>query len=153
MRQSIVVVLASIACASPRLTGFRSGWGSCRAADPNVIECSGKQVAQVECFHPGDESCGALAVHYADGERVFLYRPPGFEPGKELDTHTVLRPELASDATMIWYKAPNTRDSWAVFETQTGFYRQVDSFQIFQIREKDPHSMPLWVVDAANASQ
>ena len=41
-----------------------------------------------------------------------------------------------------------TGDYWTVFEPQTGQWRQVDAFQIFQIRERDPHSMPLWVVRA-----
>jgi hypothetical protein len=150
MRSSIFVVLAVAGCSSTHLTQFRSGWRGCKAADPNLIECRGKQVAQIECYHPADEACGALAVRYADGERVFLYRPPGFEPGGDVESRSVLRPELSSDATMIWYKPPNIqKDTWAVFEPETGVYRTVDSFKIFQMRERDPHSMPLWIVDAS----
>ena len=70
-------------CTARRMTHFRSGWRSCQAADPNVIQCGGKEMAKVECFQPADESCGALAVSYTDGERVFLWKPAGFEPGQE----------------------------------------------------------------------
>src|SRR3982750_4061383 len=87
------------ACAAQRLTHSRDNFRSCWAADPNLIACGGKRVATVECFAPGEEACGALAVHYADGERVFLSRPAGFEPGNEasLTPGAVLRPELSSD--------------------------------------------------------
>jgi hypothetical protein len=149
MKSWMVLVLAT-GCVANKLTHYRSGWSSCKAADPNQIQCGGKEMAQLECYRPEDESCGALAIHYADGERVFLSRPPGFEPGKEdsLEPGGVLRPELSSDGSMIWFKqiAGRTGDYWTVFEPQTGQWRQVDTFHIFQIREHDPHSMPLWVV-------
>ena len=149
MKSWMVLVLAT-GCAASKLTHYRSGWSSCRAADQNLIQCGGKEMAKVECYKPEDESCGALAIHYADGERVFLFRPPGFEPGQEdsLEPGAVLRPELASDGSSIWFKQMlgKTGDYWTVFEPQTGQWRQVDAFQIFQIRERDPHSMPLWVV-------
>jgi hypothetical protein len=93
-----------------------------------------------------------LAIHYADGERVFLFRPPGFEPGQEdsLEPGAVLRPELASDGKTIWFKqVGKIGDYWTVFEPQTGDWRQVDAYQIFHIRELDPHSMPLWFVHPA----
>ena len=35
---------------------------------------------------------------------------------------------------------------WTVYEPQTGITQVVDSYQIFRIRERDPHSLPLWVV-------
>jgi hypothetical protein len=149
MKSWMVLVLAT-GCAAHKLTHFRNGWSSCRAADQNVIQCGGKEMAKVECYRPEDESCGALAIHYADGERVFLFRPPGFEPGQEdaLEPGAVLRPELGSDGGSIWFKpaAGTAHGFWTVFEPQTGLWRQVDSFQIFQIREHDPHSMPLWFV-------
>ncbi len=145
-RLSGLLLLAG--CAATRLTHFRSDLGSCRAADPNVIECGGKPMARVECYAPGDESCGALAVSYADGERVFLSRPPGFEPGQEvaIEPGNVLRPELSSDGSKIWFRPANARrDSWTVYEPQTGITTEVDGYRIFEMREKDPHSMPLWV--------
>jgi hypothetical protein len=139
-----------IGCAAQRMTHTRSGWSSCQAADPNTIRCGGKEVAQVECFHPADEACGALAIRYADGERVFLFRPVGFEPGQDesMLISAVLRPELASDGSKIWYRAPTRRgnESWTVYEPQTGITEEVDSYRIFRIRERDPHSLPLWVV-------
>jgi hypothetical protein len=145
-----MLLLLLTGCAAHRITHFRGGWTSCHAADPNMIRCGGKEVAQVECFHPAEEACGALAIRYADGERVFLFRPIGFEPGEEAEAsllpRAVLRPELASDGSMIWYKAAHARgDSWTIYESQTGISREVDAFQIFKIRERDPHSMPLWV--------
>jgi hypothetical protein len=103
----------------------------------------------VECFQPADESCGALAVSYTDGERVFLWRPAGFEPGQEasLEPGGVIRPELSSDGSRIWFRpAQGQRDRWTIYEPQTGVTTEVDAFRIFQIRERDPHSMPLWVV-------
>jgi hypothetical protein len=150
--KGLVLVLLVAGCTAKRLTHAREGWGSCRAADPNLIECGGKQVAQVECFQPSAEACGALAVHYADGERVFLSRPAGFEPEEaaEIGSPTAIRPELASDGRMIWFKPSQRRDyPWTVFEPETGITREVDAFHIFQIRERDPHSMPLWVEAAA----
>jgi len=147
MRGFLLLVLAA-GCSAQRMTHSRQGWGSCRAADPNAIECGGRQMALVECYLPGDEACGALAVRYADGERVFLFRPAGFEPGREetLTPGAVLRPELASDGTMIWYKPAQPRtEQWTVYEPESGLTRKVDAFKIFQMRERDPHSMPLWV--------
>jgi len=149
MKRFFLLVLMA-GCAAQRMTHMRSGWNSCQAADPNTIRCEGKEVAQVECFHPGDEACGALAIRYADGERVFLFRPFGFEPGQDDSTleSAVIRPELASDGSKIWYRAPTTRGNavWTVYEPQTGITQVVDSYQIFRIRERDPHSLPLWVV-------
>jgi hypothetical protein len=145
-RLLLLVLLA--ACLRSRITRAREGWTGCRAADPNLIQCGGKTMAQVECFQPGDEACGALAVHYADGERVFLWRPAGFEPGKEasLDPHGVIRPELSSNGRMIWFRPARSKsDNWTVFEPETGMARQVTDWGIFEMREKDPHSMPLWV--------
>jgi hypothetical protein len=144
----LLLVLLLAACTATRLTHARGGWSSCRAVDPNVVQCGGQQVARVECFQPGDEVCGALAVRYADGERVFLARPPGFEPGQEapIASATAIRPELASDGSMIWFKPSLRRgEYWTIFEPETGLKREVDGFQIFRIREQDPHSMPLWV--------
>lgn len=146
MRLSLFLLLGAI-CTTPRVSHFRAGMGSCRAADANVIECGGKPVAQVECFQPGDEACGALAVKYADGERVFLSRPAGWDPASQiaLSSNAVLRPEMASDASMIWFKnAATSGDAWQVYEPNTGILREVDAFRIFQIRERDRGSVPLW---------
>jgi len=147
--KGICALLLLAACSSHQITQSRSGWQACHAADPNLIECGGKVMAQVECFQPGDETCGALAVHYTDGERVFLYRPAGFDPGKEatLNPAGVLRPELASNGRTVWFKpAGSGSEYWTVFDVATGVERQVSARGIFEIREKDPHSMPLWVV-------
>lgn len=144
----LVPLLLLAGCTANRMTHYRSGWGSCHAMDPNIIQCGNTQVARVECFNPGDESCGALAVNYADGERVFLWRPAGFEPGQEasLEPGGVIRPELASDGSRIWFRPAHARrDVWTVYEPQTGITSEVDSFRMFRIREKDPHSMPLWI--------
>jgi len=153
-RWLFVTLLAGAGCAANKLTHFRSGFGSCHAADANVIECGGKQMAQVECYQPAEEACGALAIRYADGERIFLHRPAGWdEKGTDandtaLDYRAVLRPELSSDAQYIWYKpSPGRRDMWVLYEPQTGVRREVDGFQIFEIRQRDPHSMPLWVAN------
>jgi hypothetical protein len=152
----LLPLLLLCACTAQRLTHNRDDLKSCLATDPNLISCGGRRAATVECFAPGEEACGALAVRYADGERVFLWRPAGFEPGDEssLKPGAVLRPELASDAQKIWFKPANRRDEfWTVYETRTGITRQVDAYTIFKIRENDPHSMPLWVVTAQTVSQ
>jgi hypothetical protein len=148
-RWTLLLLVAG--CAANRITHYRGGWTSCHAVDPNLIECGGKQMAQVECFQPAAEGCGALAIVYADGERVFLFRPPGFEPGQEasLEPGAVFRPELSSDGNMIWYKPAYSRGgSWLVYEPQTGISREVDAFRIFQMRQRDPHSLPLWLAAA-----
>jgi hypothetical protein len=159
MKWSLFLLLGAL-CATPRVSHFRSGMGSCRAADPNIIECGGKKMAQVECFHPGDESCGALAIQYADGERVFLSRPAGWDPQSQvtLDSSAVVRPEMAGDGSMIWFRNGDSRsESWQLYEPDTGILREVDNFRIFQIRERDRHSVPLWAhgepVPAPAASQ
>ncbi|HTO95582.1 MAG TPA: hypothetical protein VMK66_00955 [Myxococcales bacterium] len=149
--KGFLILLLAAGCSAHHITHYRSGWSSCRAVDPDAIRCGDKQMAKVICFKPGDESCGALAIDYLDGERVFLWRPPDFEPEDEdsLQPGGVIRPELASDGSMIWFKSPaNSRDGWTVFEPETGVTREVDAFRIFSIREKDPHSLPLWVVAA-----
>src|SRR3989442_5829584 len=149
-RLLLVVVLA--ACSATRLTHLRGGWRSCHAADPNAVECGGKQVAQVECFQPGDEACGALAVRYADGERVFLSRPAGFEPGQEapIGSPTAIRPELASDGSMIWFGRPQRRgEYWAVFELGTRVTRGGEPGQIFKSSQRDPPSTPPLVAQTA----
>jgi hypothetical protein len=146
------LLLMLVAGCAQRMTRMRSGWRSCQAADPNAIRCGGTEVAQIECFHPGEEACGALAIRYADGERVFLFRPFGFEPGQDesMMVSAVIRPELASDGSKIWYRAPTKGgEVWTVYEPQTGITQQVDAYHIFRIRERDPHSMPLWVVTAS----
>lgn len=146
MRWSLFLLLGAL-CASPRVSHYRSGMASCRAADPNIIECGGKQMAQVECFHPGDESCGALAIKYADGERVFLSRPPGWEPESQvnIESNGVVRPEMAGDGSLIWFRNADSRnESWQVYEPNTGIIREVDNFRIFQIRERDRSTVPLW---------
>src|SRR3989440_12736331 len=91
-------LLLVMACAANRLTHARDNLRSCWAADPNLIACAGKRMASIECFAPGEEACGALAVHYADGERGFLWRPVGFEHGYDwLLTNTArMRTEAAS---------------------------------------------------------
>ncbi len=148
MKRFLLLVLMA-GCVAERMTHTRTGWNSCQAADPNTIRCGGQDVAQIECFHPADEACGALAIRYADGERVFLFRPFGFDAGQDDSTleSAVVRPELASDGSKIWYRAPTRHGSaWLVYEPQTGIAQEVDSYQIFRIRERDPHSVPLWVV-------
>ena len=143
------VIFGLAGCASTQVSHARPGWVACHAADPNLIQCGEKVVAKVECYQPSDESCGALAVSYADGERIFLWKPAGFEPGKEasLPPGGVIRPELGSNGRLIWFKvARSAGDTWTVYEPETGIMREVDAAGIFRIRERDPHSFPLWVV-------
>jgi hypothetical protein len=154
MKWSLFLLLGAI-CTTPRMSHYRSGMGSCRAIDPNIIECGGKQMATVQCYAPGDEACGALAVQYADGERVFLLRPPGWQPESQtsIDNNLVLRPEMSGDASMIWFKSSDRNASWQIYETNTGIMREVDNFRIFQIRERERHSVPLWAAHAQPAQQ
>ena len=151
MNRRWLILLFGAACAAPRITHFRSEMGSCRAVDPNLIECGGRQMAQVECFQPGEEACGALAVKYADGERVFLSRPPGWDPTSQipLEPNAVLRPEMSGDGSLIWFRNAGGRsDRWQVYEPNTGYMKDVDGFRIFQIREKERTSLPLWTAAA-----
>src|SRR5258707_3538523 len=76
-RWLFVTLLAGAGCAANKLTHFRSGFGSCHAADANVIECGGKQMAQVECYQTAEKACRGLALPHADRERIFPHPPPG----------------------------------------------------------------------------
>ena len=58
----------------------------------------------------------------------------------------MIRPELSSNGRMIWFRPARSRsDNWTVFEPETGMAQQVTDRRMFEMREKDPHSMPLWV--------
>jgi len=76
----------------------------------------GKEMAKVECYRPEDESCGALAVHYADGERVFLFRPPGFEPGQKIPWC----PAQSSARSWLRTAAASGSSRWRAGATTTG---------------------------------
>ena len=53
MNRRWLILLVGAACAAPRITHFRSGMGSCRAVDPNLIECGGRQMAQTNSAFTG----------------------------------------------------------------------------------------------------
>jgi len=149
MKSWMVLVLAT-GCAASKLTHYRSGWSSCRAADQNLIQCGGKEMAQVECYRPEDESCGALAIHYADGSasfssgrRIRTGQEDSLEPGAVLRRSWPRRQDH-----LVQGKWARSAITGRCSSLDRGL-AQVDAYQIFHIRELDPHSMPLWFVHPA----
>src|SRR5947209_9431731 len=103
------LLLCAVGCAR-RATRFRSSFRNCSAAAGGEIVCNGVQAAQVECFEARSNACRALAMRYADGERVWLFQPMGFDPdnpeasAKSEDERVVLQPEMARDASLHWLR-------------------------------------------------
>jgi hypothetical protein len=155
MRRALLAILCG-ACTTPHLTKFRGGINDCIGVtqENGAIFCKGKPVATVECFLPRQETCAALAVRYPDGERVFLYQPPAFDPthpenaASDVD-HFAQRPEIADDATFIWFKRSEAdRGNWEAYEMDTGAVYQIDSRGV--VDQKARHgSRPLWTLPAA----
>lgn len=149
----MLILLLLVACLTPRLTRFRGGISNCTSVsvDQDAILCHGQPVAKVECFLPRQQTCTALAVRYPDGERVFLYQPANFDAahpeGSEGDTENFAqRPEIAEDATFIWFKRSDAQPgNWKAFELDTGALYEVDARGMFD--QKSRHgSRPLWTL-------
>jgi hypothetical protein len=135
------LLLAAAGCQARR-TKFRNTFKDCTAAAGGAIECAGKSAAQVECFQPRSDSCRALAIRYADGERVWLFQPMGFDPdnpqasSEEVET-VVLQPEMARDASLIWFHRSNAqRGQWETYDPLTGVYEEVDSMKLLMLRRR-----------------
>ena len=124
------------------MTHVRSGWRNCRA-DPPAIVCSGTLVAVVECLAPRGDACGALAVHYAGGEQVFLHKPRGFDPAHpSFIGGGAVQPEISSDGGLIWFRDGDIRgDEWHVYDPQTGVVQLRDAMGVSLLR--DNGSKPL----------
>jgi hypothetical protein len=141
-----VLICCAILCAAgcvKRATKFRGGMNNCSSAAANTIVCGGNPVAQVECFQPRSNSCRGLAVRYADGERVWLYQPQGFDPdnpeasASAEDETTAIQPEMARDASLIWFRRSNApSDLWETYDPSTGIFDEVDTMRVFQLRDK-----------------
>jgi hypothetical protein len=134
-------LLCAAACMK-RMTRFRGNFKDCSSAAGGAIVCGGRPAAQVECFQPRSDSCRALAVRYADGERVWLFQPQGFDPdnpeasGQENEA-VVLQPEMARDASLIWFHRSNARrGEWETFEPLTGAFSDVDSMGLLRLRQR-----------------
>lgn len=152
-RWMILLVFLLPACAA-RLTHARSDFRGCsaRAAPDNTITCGGKQVALVECFEPHDQACTALAVRYADGQRVFLYRKFTWEQNKPAnpdaeDPGAALSPEIAADARVLWFR-PQSGGSWLIYELDNGTTQDADTTSILLLRARNPDRLPLWLTAA-----
>jgi hypothetical protein len=130
-------LLVVAACATARPAG-RPEFRDCSAAGDGDIVCGGKPAAHVECFLPRSDSCRALAIRYASGERVFLYRPTGFDPDSpeaspSEDVGAALQPEMARDGSLIWFKATDS-EAWSTFDPATGAIGSADSTKVVQLR-------------------
>jgi hypothetical protein len=160
MRLLIAIALAAAVACTPRLTRFRGGLSDCTAValDNDAILCHGKAVAKIECFLPRAETCTALAVHYPDGERVFLYEPALFDPAhpenSQGDTHSFAqRPQIAEDASMIWFKRSDARaGNWEAYELDTGALHEMDTRTMFYDQQRRG-SRPLWTLAPAVPDQ
>lgn len=149
----ILILLLLLACFTPRLTRFRGGISNCfsLSVEKDAILCNGEPVAKVECFLPRQQTCTALAVSYPDGERVFLYRPAAFDPAhpenSEADTDDFAqRPEIAEDATFIWFKRSDAyAGNWQAYDLGTGALYDVDARGMLE--QKSRHgARPLWTL-------
>ena len=136
----VCLLLGASACMR-RATHFRNNFRDCTAGGGGEIICQGKPAAQVECFQPSSNSCRALAVRYADGERVWLYEPMGFDPDQpeasnsSEDDTVVLQPEMARDGSLIWFRRSNgPRGYWQTYEPLTGLFDEVDTMKVIRLR-------------------
>jgi hypothetical protein len=145
MRAALCALL--LAGCAEHLTRTRPGWGSCRA-DGSAIICRGAEMALVECLAPRDDTCGALVLRYTDGERLFLYKPPGFDAARpQFSGGGAVDPEISSDGQLIWYRDGDVRgDEWHVFDTQSGVMQIRDAMGVSLLRENG--SLPLWTKGA-----
>jgi hypothetical protein len=133
----IAALLLLAACARAQPAG-RAEFHDCSAAGGADIVCGGKPVAHIECFLPRSDSCRALAVRYSGGERIFLYRPSGFDPdapeaSPAEEIGAVLQPEMARDGSLIWFK-PIGSEMWATYEPATGATGSADAEKVLKLR-------------------
>jgi hypothetical protein len=150
-----LLVLLSVACV-PRLTKFRGGFSNCASVsiEQGRVSCGSRLVATVECFLPRQQTCAALAVRYPDGERVFLYQPPLFNPNhsEEFAANTddfALRPQMAEDGTFIWFRRSDAHSgNWEAFEMDTGALLEADSRSVFD-QQSHHGARPLWTLPDA----
>jgi hypothetical protein len=143
------LLLCALACAR-RVTRFRSGFRDCAAGAGGAIVCNGREAAQVECFQPTSNACRALAIRYADGERVWLFQPSGFDPdnpeasNQAEDERVVLQPEMARDASLIWFRTSSSaRGYWTTYEPVSGQFDEVDTMKVMILRNRTD-SVSLW---------
>ncbi|HEX4382566.1 MAG TPA: hypothetical protein VH083_06445 [Myxococcales bacterium] len=135
------LLLCAAACMR-RVTRFRNNFKDCVATSDGAISCQGVPSAQVECFLPRSNSCRALALKYADGERVWLYEPMKFDPDNPQaevneDDPVVLQPEIAKDASMVWFRRSNAYPgTWETFEPLTGVFDQAEARTIMLMRQR-----------------
>ncbi|HEY2030726.1 MAG TPA: hypothetical protein VGH20_16125 [Myxococcales bacterium] len=145
------LLVCAVGCAR-RATRFRSNFRNCSAAAGGEIVCNGVQAAQVECFEPRSNACRALAIRYADGERVWLFQPMGFDPdnpeasAQSEDERVVIQPEMARDASLLWYRTTSSDQGyWTTYEPLSGTFGEVDTVKVLQYRDRQ-ETIPLWNV-------
>jgi hypothetical protein len=151
-RLVIAVLLVCCGACIKRATKFRSEFRNCTAAAGGEIVCNGRQAAQVECYQPRSNSCRALAMRYADGERLWLFEPTGFDPdapeasNSSEDQTVALQPQIMRDASLIWFQRSDaSRGMWQTYEPLTGVFEEVDSMRIELLKERQgTDAVPLW---------
>jgi hypothetical protein len=135
-----VALLCAAGCMK-RMTRFRGDFKDCAASNDGAIVCRGQPAAQVECFRPRSNSCRAMAVRYADGERVWIFQPMGFDPddpeaSSEEESPVILQPEMARDASLIWYHRSNGYQGvWETYDPLTGVFGEVDARGLMRLRQ------------------
>ena len=142
------LLLCAAACMK-RMTRFRKNFKECAVAGDGAVTCGGNPAAQVECFQPRSNSCRALAIKYADGERVWLYEPMKFDPDNPQsevneDDPLVLQPEIAGDGSLIWFRRSNAYPgTWETYEPLTGVFAESDSRNILLLRGRPEGAVSL----------
>lgn len=151
MRRFLIggLLICAVGCAH-RATRFRSSFRNCNAAAGGEIVCNGVEAAKVECFEPRSNACRALAIRYADGERVWLFQPNGFDPdnpeasAQSEDDRVVLQPEIARDASLLWFRTSSSDQGyWTTYEPLSGIFGEQDTVQILGLRGRQ-ETIPLW---------
>jgi hypothetical protein len=146
-----VALLCAAGCMK-RMTRFRSEFKNCVAGDGGAIVCGGRPAAQVECFQPRSNSCRAMAVRYADGERVWIFQPMGFDPddpeaSAQEDSPVILQPEMSRDASLIWYRRSNGyKGVWETYDPLTGVFDEVDTMGLMRLRRGQYEDGPVSLV-------
>lgn len=145
MRAAFAILLCC-ACTS-NLTRYRGGFRGCSVAQDRSITCNGKPMARLECFLPARNACGALAIHYADGQRVFLAAPAGFDADHpqpaENDRSTAFSPYAATDGSVIWFRNGDRSGDWEVYEPDSGQTTSVDYYYAAKLHEQYPDAVAL----------
>jgi hypothetical protein len=168
----VALLLGAAGCAGPLasptparrfLTDHEHPLGaSCvSTADAAAVRCGSAIAAEPLCFAPEGRTCRALAIRYQDGDLVWLYLPPGFDPAspgsfrgpEEKDTLRAFGPSLSWDGRLLWFGVRTLRDRGAVheYDVQSGELRTVDRNSEWRVSAAEPEHRALPITSPARS--